>query len=247
MPRLLRCLNLAVTACALLNGCGPVDVKPRASNLSAGPSLTAGTADGAGIATLPSPPSGGRGQQGEEGNEVISHVPDFTLTDQDSHPYARSALDGKVWIASFLFTRCATLCPQIAARMAELQKTYASNPDIHLISITVDPENDTPQVLKTYAAAHSADPARWTFLTGPEKKIYDLIGRNGFMLGVAKTEGPARTPGNEVTHSSRLAVVDRKGDIRGYFEGRMVDDEGRPIDEVPALKILVDKLLKEKR
>jgi protein SCO1/2 len=130
--------------------------------------------------------------------------------------------------------------------MAELQKAYASNPDVHLISITVDPENDTPQVLKAYAAAHSADTARWTFLTGKEKAVYDLIGRGGFMLGVAKNEGAARTPGNEVTHSSRLAVVDQMGAIRGYFEGRMVDDEGHPIDEVTALKRLVDKLLKEK-
>jgi protein SCO1/2 len=131
--------------------------------------------------------------------------------------------------------------------MAELQKIYASNPDIHLISITVDPENDTPEVLKIYAAAHHADTARWTFLTGPEKTIYALIGQGGFMLGVAKNEGPARTPGNEVTHSSRLALVDRKGAIRGYFDGRAVDDEGHEINELPALRRLVDKLLKEKR
>jgi cytochrome oxidase Cu insertion factor (SCO1/SenC/PrrC family) len=188
---------------------------------------------------------GGSGQ-GQGGIDDFGCAPDFTLTDQDSHPYGRSSLDGKVWIASFLFTRCATLCPQIAARMAELQKAYASNPDVHLISITVDPENDTPAVLKTYALAHNADLTRWTFLTGPEKKIYDLIGQSGFMLGVAKNEGPVRTPGNEVTHSSRLAVVDRKAAIRGYFEGRLVDDEGHPIDEVPALKRLVERLLKEK-
>jgi cytochrome oxidase Cu insertion factor (SCO1/SenC/PrrC family) len=240
----------------LLSGCkqrvstfsGPVAVVRRATDGASG-RRDAGTivpsAPAAGSATLPTPPSGATGQ-GEGETDDFGHVPEFTLTDQDGHSYSRSNLDGKVWIASFLFTRCATLCPQIAARMAELQKVYASNPDIHLVSITVDPENDTPQVLKAYAAAHNADTARWSFLTGPEKNIYDLVGRRGFMLGVAKNEGPARTPGNEVTHSSRLAVVDRKGAIRGYFDGRAVDDEGHEINEVPALKRLVDKLLKEK-
>jgi protein SCO1/2 len=190
-------------------------------------------------------PLGCNGATSKPELEDFGAVADFRLSDQDGRPFSRSVLVGKVWIASFIFTRCTTLCPQIVNRVGELQQDFSGEPGVHLVSFSVDPENDKPEVLKAYALGHHADLRRWTFLTGPEKNVYELVSRS-FMLGVAKTEGPERRPGNEVTHSSRLVVVDRRGHIRGYFEGRQVDDEGRAIDEVPKLLQAVKELLRDK-
>jgi uncharacterized membrane protein YozB (DUF420 family) len=120
--------------------------------------------------------------------------------------------------------------------MQRLQDQTAGQRDVLLVSITVDPRHDTPAVLRDYADKRChADPERWLFLTGDQNTIYPLI-RNSFLLGVQETEGPDYRPGNEVTHSSRLALVDQAGHIRGYFDGREVDEEGNPVDDLPRLE-----------
>ena len=85
---------------------------------------------------------------------------------------------------------------------------------------------------------------RWLFLTGPEGELHRLI-RDSFHLGVQRTEGSKSTPGNEVIHSTRLVVVDRRGHIRGYFDGRPMDDQGQPIDEVRHIREAIAVLLEE--
>jgi protein SCO1/2/putative membrane protein len=102
--------------------------------------------------------------------------------------------------------------------MAYLQRDFAGAKDVALVSFTVDPEYDTPEVLSTYAARYGADPEHWLFLTGNRDEIYELI-RKHFQLGVEQTEGPERRSGNEVTHSTKLVLVDGQGHIRGYFDG----------------------------
>src|SRR5262249_33282379 len=104
--------------------------------------------------------------------------------------------------------------------------------------------HDTPEVLKKYAEQYGADAERWLFLTGNKEDVYRMIG-DGFQLGVEETRGAARTPGNEVIHSSKLALVDRRGRIRGYFDGRQIDDSGEPIDELPKLRQAIAGLLRE--
>jgi protein SCO1/2/putative membrane protein len=171
-------------------------------------------------------------------------LPDFSLIDQDGRTVTRSGLAGKVWIVSFFFTRCATVCPQVTATMAQLQKDLSGREGVVLVSLTVDPEHDTPAVLKQYAAAHGAESKRWWFVTGEEAEVYRLI-QTGFALAVAQNQGAGRTPGNEVTHSTRLAVVDRLGHVRAYFEGRYQDQQGRPIHELAALERRVKAVLRE--
>jgi cytochrome oxidase Cu insertion factor (SCO1/SenC/PrrC family) len=179
------------------------------------------------------------------GPESLGAVGDFTLTDQLNRTVTKADLVGKVWVASFVFTRCTTLCPQVSCSMAHLQGDLAAEPGVVLVSFSVDPSHDTPAVLKQYAASFQADPGRWRFLSGDQKQVYELIEKS-FHLGVQQNSGSNRTPGNEVTHSSKLAVVDRRGQVRGYFDGQRVDATGKPINELPRLEELVRILLREK-
>jgi cytochrome oxidase Cu insertion factor (SCO1/SenC/PrrC family) len=172
-------------------------------------------------------------------------VGDFSLTDQDDQPKSRADLIGKVWVASFVFTRCGSVCPQVSATMTQLQHELVDQDGVLLVSFSVDPEYDSPSVLKKYGAQYGADSRRWWLLTGDRERIYGLIS-DSFKLSVQETEGKARTTGNEVIHSSRLVIVDRKGHIRGLFEGRRVDERGQPVNDLPALRHRIETLLQEK-
>jgi cytochrome oxidase Cu insertion factor (SCO1/SenC/PrrC family) len=140
-------------------------------------------------------------------------VGDFTLTERGGQSVSRSDLLGKVWVASFVFTRCTGPCPQVTGTMARLQGELADQSDVVLVTFTVDPERDDPEQLSRYASHFGADPQRWLFLTGKEADIYRLL-REGFRVPVDKNGG-----GENIGHSSRLAVVDRRGLVRGFFQG----------------------------
>jgi cytochrome oxidase Cu insertion factor (SCO1/SenC/PrrC family) len=152
----------------------------------------------------------------------LGTVAAFSLVNQDGNKVTRKDLKGKVWIAGFIFTRCVGPCTRISGSMARLQKELPAKAGIALVSFTVDPQYDKPRVLKEYAERFRADSKRWTFVTGDKKAVYELI-RNSFKLGVEEATGSARKPGNEVTHSTRLALVDRRGHIRGYYDGTEED------------------------
>jgi cytochrome oxidase Cu insertion factor (SCO1/SenC/PrrC family) len=127
---------------------------------------------------------------------VYGSVPDFTLIDQHGRPLRKSDLAGNIWIANFIFTNCPDECPLMTAEMARLQADLADVLDLRLVSITVDPQHDTPQILSQYAARFQANPERWFFLTGDKGTIYRLA-REGFRLGVVEpTEQPAPSPTN---------------------------------------------------
>lgn len=119
--------------------------------------------------------------------------------------------------------------------MARLQGELPD--DLVLVTITADPDRDDPDELKKYAEHFGADPERWLFLTGPRDAIRDLSEKR-FHLALGEQ-------GGEIMHSTKLALVDRRGHIRGYFDGRSVDDAGQPVDEVPRLKEAVANLLQE--
>jgi protein SCO1/2/putative membrane protein len=142
----------------------------------------------------------------------------FSLTERSGRTITDEDLAGKVWIASFQFTRCTGPCPQISQTMRRLQKELAALPDVRLVTFTVDPERDHPEELRRYAEHFEADPERWLFLTGPEKEIYRLL-KEGFHVHAAQRQGKARTPGAEVEHGTKLVVVDRHGHVRGYYDG----------------------------
>jgi cytochrome oxidase Cu insertion factor (SCO1/SenC/PrrC family) len=139
-------------------------------------------------------PAGERGAgEGAGGPPVYGRVPDFSLLERSGRPVEASALRGRVWIVNFIYTHCTDTCPLQSARMARLQTDYRDATDLRLISITVDPGRDTPQVLARYAARFGADPARWLFLTGEKGAIFRLA-REGFRLGVEEPAGTGQSP-----------------------------------------------------
>jgi len=144
-------------------------------------------------------------------------VGSFSLTNHFDQKFGSENLAGKIWNADFVFTSCHGPCPIISSRMSELQKPLKDT-DVHLVSFSVDPETDTPVVLRTYAEKLKAQEGRWDFLTGPKSVIYDLSVKS-FKLGVSEK---GDEPGQPV-HSTRFVLVDRHGDIRGYYDALAPD------------------------
>ena len=144
--------------------------------------------------------------QGATAPPVYGVVPDFTLMERSGRPVRREDLQGKVWIASFIFTHCPDECPVMTAELAQLQSDFAAAADFRLVSITVDPDRDTPAVLSQYADKFNADPERWLFLTGDRRVIYQLA-REGFRLGIsAPMEDPQGGLGRGQTISTAASV-----------------------------------------
>jgi protein SCO1 len=144
-------------------------------------------------------------------------VPSFQLVNQNGQSFGSAQLAGRIWIADFIYTSCPGPCPMISTRMSELQKPLEKT-DVHLVSFSVDPEKDKPEVLRGYAEKLHADPKRWDFLTGAKSAIYDLS-HDGFKLAVSDGSDEAGIP----VHSTRMALVDRHGQIRGYYEATEAD------------------------
>jgi len=148
-------------------------------------------------------------------------LPDFDFTERSKKQISRDDLLGQVWIADFVFTSCAGPCPRMSSHMQALQGELADLAKLKLVSFTVDPERDTPEVLQEYAARYGADPQRWLFLTGPMDAIYDLA-IDGFKITVE-----AARENNEIIHDTRFMLVDAAGVIRGYYDSLSQEDLDR--------------------
>jgi protein SCO1 len=146
---------------------------------------------------------------------VFGPAPDFALIDQRGRDMTGSDLRGSVWIADFIFTRCAGQCPVMTGRMAELAGTLPAASGVQFVSFTVDPEYDTPERLAAYARGAGVPPERWRLLTGPVATI-ERLARDGFKLGMS-ADGTAEEP---ITHSVRFVLIDPEGRIRGYYDAQ---------------------------
>ena len=165
----------------------------------------------------------------QRGLGSYGQVPEFRLTNQRGQPFGSSELTGKIWIANFIFTTCPGPCPIISSRTAEMQRPLEDT-DVHLVSFTVDPETDTPEVLREYATRVNARPGRWDFLTGPADTIYELS-RNGFKLAVAASSEESTQP----IHATRAVLVDRAGTIRGYYDMLAADSVAKLLADASKL------------
>jgi protein SCO1/2 len=139
-------------------------------------------------------------------------IPSFQFMNQNGQPFGSAQLAGKIWIADFIYTTCPGPCPMISSRMSELQKPLEKT-DVHLVSFSVDPEKDKPEVLRGYAQRLQAEPGRWDFLTGPKSAIYK-VSHDGFKLAISDGSDAEGIP----VHSTRMVLVDRHGEIRGYYD-----------------------------
>ncbi|MBI4547539.1 MAG: SCO family protein [Ignavibacteriae bacterium] len=162
----------------------------------------------------------------------IGVVPEFSFITQDGLSFSRNDLLGKITIVDFIFTSCAGICPMMSTKMAKLQQEVLGFPLIQFLSISVDPETDTPEVLSTYARGYGAIKGKWTFLTGNKNEIYTLT-REGFHLGL-DIEGE-----DAIIHSQKFVLVDDQGMIRGYFDSEIDNDIKKLVREA---RILVKEI-----
>lgn len=150
----------------------------------------------------------------ELGINDFGEVPAFSLTDQAGATITRESFLGKVWVADFFFTSCPDVCPVLAGHMGEIQAHYADNPDLQLVSFSVDPGTDSPPVLAAYAERMHATAGRWFFLTGTIDDVRRVI-VDGFKQSMDTQPATATTPAT-ILHGSRFVVVDRRGHLRAF-------------------------------
>ena len=156
-----------------------------------------------------------------EGLSDFGPVPEFSLAERNGKTIALANLRGQVWIADFIYTSCTDTCPLQTAAMANLQEQWSGQRDFKLVSFSVDPERDTPQVLARYAQRFKADANRWLFLTGDREEMSRLV-QEGFHLSAT----PAlKSAGGEdvILHSPRFVLIDRAAQIRAYYDSRDAD------------------------
>ena len=162
----------------------------------------------------------------EEEEITFGAVPDFELIERSGRTVTRSEMDGRIWIADFIFTNCGGTCPMMTYQMSKLNRELPD--EVMLVSITVDPARDTPEALAQYAIKNNVEGDRWLFLIGERDQIYSLV-LNGFHLAVDDTIGTEIEP---ITHSSRFALIDRSGEIRNYYDGTSLEAVDRMIGDV---------------
>lgn len=141
---------------------------------------------------------------------VRGEAPSFELVDQNNQPVTLKTLAGAPWIADFIFTNCAGPCPKMTANMAALQKELPAT--VRLVSFSVDPQRDTPEVLREYAGKFEADETRWRFLTGSSQEASHQVS-HAFLLAASPGIG-----NEQITHSTKFVLVDADGKIRGYYD-----------------------------
>jgi len=173
-------------------------------------------------------------QRSVEPLPILGRVGEFSLVDQQARTVTAATLRGKVWVAAFFFTRCPTIYPRITRRMRALQvATNASKPALSLVSFSVDPDNDTPQVLLEYAKRYGADLQTWSFLTGDLAMVQRTV-VDGFKLALDGKPDPNAENGG-IIHGSHLVLVDRTLGIRGYYRTDDEDDLKRLVNDAKRL------------
>lgn len=158
--------------------------------------------------------------------DTLGTVSDFALDNARGGQTTLNGLRGHVWVADFMFTSCQGTCPALTENMRALQRSLAEAEDVRFVSISVDPETDTPERLADYAQEQDADVESWDFVTGDRDEIQEVMVQ-GFMVG---------SMDEPLFHSNRFVLVDRSGRIRGYYEGTDPEEIGRLRDDIQRLR-----------
>jgi protein SCO1/2 len=165
---------------------------------------------------------------------TLGRVGAFALVDEQGRAVSAESLRGKVWVAAFFFTRCPTICPRITRRMRALQvATRGNTPPLSLVSFSVDPENDTSQVLLAYAQHYDANLETWAFLTGDLSVVQRTV-VDGFKLALDGKPDPNAENGG-IIHGSHLVLVDKNLAIRGYYRTDDEDDMKKLVQDAKGL------------
>ena len=164
---------------------------------------------------------------------VLGTLPTFTLTDQNGAAFGTGQLEGRVWVANFIFTRCPTICPAFTRKMYRVQQSAKDlAPALHLVSFSVDPDYDKPEVLKAYAQTHGADTSMWSFLTGDPAAIQKTV-VDGLKVSMGRS-GDADDV-NSIFHGTHFVLVDGQMRIRGYYRSEDDAEVQRLLTDLRAL------------
>lgn len=152
-------------------------------------------------------------------------IPDFSLTDIQGKTVTQSNLTGKIWLANYFFTTCPEICPLMMSKIALIQDKFKEYPDFKVVSISTDPKSDTAAAIESFAKRHQADFSKWIFLTG-EKSAVTALSANGLLLDASL---------DSVMHSTRIALIDRNGVVRGRYDSTKVEETEQLIRDIKAM------------
>jgi protein SCO1/2 len=146
---------------------------------------------------------------------VLSTLPEFALVDQDEQAFTRDTMEGNIWVSAFVFTHCRSTCPRLTAHMKGLQTRLSDVPNANFVSVSVDPRNDTPDVIKAYMTKNQLDERNWRFVTGEEDAIRHVV-VEGFKVGMDDDQSVAQGS-DDIMHSNAFVLVDPNARVRGYY------------------------------
>lgn len=147
------------------------------------------------------------------------YIPEFSFLNQDGNPMGRAEMEGKITVVDFFFTSCPSICPVMSREMERVNDIFRNQPEVQIMSISLDPEYDTPAILKAYAEEHNAIPDKWHFLTGPKEETYRLA-KCGFVIPTVDGNGVPE----DFVHTDKFMLIDELGRIRGYYSGTSRED-----------------------
>lgn len=167
---------------------------------------------------------------------VYHNISSFSFTDQHGRTVSNETFKDKIYVADFFFAACKTICPQMSNQLVRVQEAFKNDSSVLILSYTVNPENDSVSALYDYSIQYKALKDKWFFATGDKKEIYDLARNSYFITAMEGNGGP-----DDFIHSEQFALIDKKGRIRGYYDGTDHFEVNRLIDEIAVLKLEYNK------
>jgi len=146
---------------------------------------------------------------------VLGALPEFSLLDQNEQAFSRGTMLGDIWVSAFVFTHCNSTCPRLTAHMKGLQARLSDVQSANFLSVSVDPRNDTPEVIKAYMTKNELDERNWRFVTGEEEAIRQVV-VEGFKVPIGDEDSRA-AGADEIMHSNSFVLVDQEAQVRGYY------------------------------
>jgi protein SCO1/2 len=157
-------------------------------------------------------------------------IADFSFTNQNGKTITQKDYEGKIYVADFFFTTCGSICPKMTTNLSDIQKAFATNPKVKLLSFTVFPETDSVPVLKAYAKKHQVDDAKWNLVTGDKKEIYTMARKSYLAVKLGKPDELY-----DMVHTENFVLVDTKKRVRGFYDGTNKEDMKRLIEDITFL------------
>jgi protein SCO1/2 len=158
---------------------------------------------------------------------IFHRIPDFSFINQAGNPINQELVQGKVYVCDYFFSTCQSICPIMSDQLERVAEAYKNEKDFMILSHTVDPETDTPEILNAYAQKHKARMEQWLFLTGEKESLYNLA-RQGYLLDARESFGGEE----DFIHTQNFALIDKQRRIRGFYDGTAPDQVNQLIKDI---------------